>query len=85
LLGAPFLFCRPVFEAMQRGKPGLVVALVRYVVLTGPLAWAGMVGAEALGQPSLYGLILGTLVASAISSTGLYLWLRSSLGGVAPC
>jgi len=80
LVGAPFLYCRPVFEAMQRGKPGLLMALVRYIVLTGPLAWAGLLAAEALGQPALYGLIVGSLTAGAASSLGLYFWLRSALG-----
>jgi Na+-driven multidrug efflux pump len=81
-LGAPFLFCRPVFEAMERGKPGLVMALVRYVALTGPFAWLGMVCADALGQPALFGLIVGTLAAGAVSSAGLYVWLRSALSPV---
>jgi Na+-driven multidrug efflux pump len=79
LLGAPFLLCRPVFEAMQQGRPGLVMALVRYVVLTGPLAWGGMLAAEAAGQPPLYGIIAGTLLAGAVSSVLFYVWLRSAL------
>jgi len=83
LLGAPFLLARPVFEAMQRGKPGLVMALVRYVVLTGPLAWLGMSVAKAWAQPSLYGLIVGLLVAAAVASAGFYLWLRSGLRAMA--
>jgi Na+-driven multidrug efflux pump len=79
LFGAPFLLCRPVFEAMQRWQPGLVMALVRYVVLTGPLAWLGLVSARGMAQPALFGLICGTLVAGAISSAAFYLWLRSTL------
>jgi len=78
-LGAPFLLCRPVFEAMQRGRPGLVMALVRYVALTGPLAWLGMVAARMMEQPPLYGLIAGTLIAAAASSAAFYLWLRSAV------
>jgi Na+-driven multidrug efflux pump len=81
-LGAPFLLCRPVFEAMQRGRPGLVMALIRYVALTGPLAWLGMAAAQRLGQPPLNGLIVGTLAAGAISSAGFYLWLRSALRSI---
>jgi Na+-driven multidrug efflux pump len=84
LLGAPFLLCRPVFEAMQRGRPGLVMALVRYVALTGPFAWLGMVSAQELGQPPLYGLIAGTLAAGAVSSVVFYGWLRSALRAVDP-
>ena len=79
LFGAPFLLCRPVFEAMQRWQPGLVMALLRYVVLTGPLAWLGLLGAHGMAQPPLFGLIVGTLLAGAISSAGFYLWLRSAL------
>ena len=30
LIGVPFLLCRPVFEGMNRGKPGLVMAALRY-------------------------------------------------------
>jgi uncharacterized protein (DUF2062 family) len=55
------------------------MALVRYIVLTGPLAWLGMLAAESLGQPALYGLIVGSLAAGAASSLGLYFWLRSAL------
>jgi len=84
LVGAPFLLCRPVFEAMQRGRPGLVMALVRYVALTGPLAWLGMSGANALGQPTLYGVIVGTLGAGVVSSAAFYLWLRAVLGEPSP-
>jgi Na+-driven multidrug efflux pump len=79
LLGAPFLLCRPVFEAMQRGRPGLIMAIVRYVALTGPLAFAGMMAARARELPPLYGLIVGTLFAAAVSSAIFYLWLRSAL------
>ena len=79
LFGASFLLCRPVFEGMQRWQPGLVMALVRYIVLTGPLAWLGLVGAREMAQPPLFGLIIGTLLAGAVSSAGFYLWLRSAL------
>ena len=41
-VGAPFLLCRPVFEGMQRGRPGLVVAVIRYVGLTIPFCWLGL-------------------------------------------
>ena len=52
---------RPVFEGMQRGRPGLVMALVRYLVLTVPLAWAGSRAAAALDLPQLYGMLLGLM------------------------
>jgi Na+-driven multidrug efflux pump len=77
--GALFLLCRPVFEAMNRWQPGLVMAVVRYMILTVPLAWSGMLVARHLGNPPLYGLIGGLLVTAAISSTAFALWLRSAL------
>jgi len=79
LVGAPFLLCRPVFEAMQQGRPGLIMALLRYLVLTAPLAWAGLLLARQLGTPELYGLISGLLAAAAISSGLFGLWLRQAL------
>jgi len=79
LTSAPFMLCRPVFEAMNRGRPGLLMAAFRYLVLSGPLAWAGMVAATRFGQQQLYGLILGLLVAASIASTAFYFWLRAEL------
>jgi Na+-driven multidrug efflux pump len=79
LVSAPFLMCRLVFEAMQRGKPGLMMAILRYVVLTGPLAWAGMAAAGSLGYPTLHGLIVGTLAAAGISSAAFSVWLNDAL------
>ncbi len=76
---APFLLCRPVFEAMNRGRPGLVVATLRFAVFTVPAAWLGMWLAERMGYPALYGLVVGLLVISAVTSGAFYLWLRSAL------
>jgi Na+-driven multidrug efflux pump len=77
--GTLFLLCRPVFEAMNRWRPGLVMAIVRYLILTVPLAWSGMAVARHLDYQPLYGLIGGLLVTAAISSTAFALWLRSAL------
>jgi Na+-driven multidrug efflux pump len=77
--GALFLLCRPVFEAMNRWKPGLAMAGLRYLVLTVPLAWAGVTIANRLGHEPLYGLIGGLLVTAALSSTVFALWLRTAL------
>lgn len=79
LFGAPFLLCRPVFEGMQRGRPGLVIALVRYLILTAPLAWAGMRLGMEYGLPGVEGLVVGLLVASALSSAIFLAWLRLAL------
>jgi len=79
LVGAPFLFCRPIFEGMQRGRPGLAIAVLRYAVLTIPLAWMGLTIARRLGQPPFYGLIVGLLVVAGISSAIFYVWLLGAL------
>jgi len=79
LTGALFLLCRPVFEAMNRGRPGLIMAIVRYLGLTLPAAWFGMQAAEGLGRPALQGMIVGLLVAAAISSAAFYVWVRAAL------
>ena len=79
LVSAPFLLCRPVFEGMQRGRPGLIMAIVRYLVLTAPLAWGGATAAEWFGQPQLYGMLIGLLTAAGLSSMTFALWLRRAL------
>ena len=70
---------RPVFEAQNRGRPGLLMAALRYLVLTGPLAWAGMRGAEWLGAPVLLGLIAGLLAAAGASSALFLGWAARTL------
>lgn len=79
MLGGPFLLVRPVFEAMGRGKPGLIMAVVRSVVLTVPMSWAGIQIAQALGYPGLYGLVVGLLIVATASSVAFLAWLRAAL------
>lgn len=79
LTGSAFLLCRPVFEAMGQGKPGLWAAVLRYLVLTGPLVLFGTMAATRMGQPPLFGIILALILAGAISSVVFYLWLRTAL------
>ena len=55
------------------------MAGLRYVVLTAPLAWAGMRIAASFGQPGLYGLIFGLIAAGGLTSGIFYLWLRAAL------
>ena len=38
LLGHAVFLCRPVFEGMGRGRPGLTMSVLRYVVLAAPAA-----------------------------------------------
>ncbi len=79
LLGAQFLICRPIFEGMQKAQPGLILAVVRYVFLTAPLAWLGMVVAKELSQPLLFGILGGLLLTSLIASIAFSLWLKKTL------
>jgi Na+-driven multidrug efflux pump len=79
LVGAPFLLCRPVFEAMQQGRPGLIMALLRYIGLTAPLSWVGIQLARRAGVAELYGLMIGLLFAAALSSGLFAVWLRQAL------
>jgi Na+-driven multidrug efflux pump len=76
----PFQICRPAFEGLQRGFPGLVMACLRYLVLTAPSALLGMAAARHLDQPPLYGLIVGLIAASGISSVIFFVWMRRTLG-----
>ncbi|MDH3627552.1 MAG: MATE family efflux transporter [Acidobacteriota bacterium] len=74
LAGSLFLLCRPVFEAMGRGRPGLVVASFRYLILTAPCVWAGIRVAEGQGYPAIYGIVVGLLLAATLSSIVFTVW-----------
>ncbi|MGH9797615.1 MAG: hypothetical protein ACRD5D_05600, partial [Candidatus Polarisedimenticolia bacterium] len=74
--GIPFFLCRPAFEGLRRGRPGLIMALLRYAVLTAPCAFAGLRMASALGAPPLYGLLLGLVTATGLASLVFQAWLR---------
>ena len=82
LFGIPFFLVRPAFEGMQRGAPGLIMALLRYTVLTAPLAWAGMETARALGHSQFIGLVGGLIVAMGITSIVFLAWMRSALNAL---
>ncbi len=75
----PFALCRPAFEGLQRGRPGLAMAAIRYVLLTIPCALAGMKGARLSGEPDLFGLLVGLIVSSSIASILFLVWLRRAL------
>jgi putative MATE family efflux protein len=79
LLSIPFLLARPVFEGMGRGRPGLFMATLRYVVLSVPLAWAGLLLARSMDAPGFHGILVGTIVATAIASAWFWAWVRSAL------
>jgi Na+-driven multidrug efflux pump len=78
----PFILCRPAFEGLQRGRPGLIMAVLRYAVLTIPCAFAGMRAARLFEGPALYGLLGGLIVASGVSSIIFILWMRRLIHGL---
>ena len=78
----PFQLCRPAFEGLQRGRPGLLMAILRYVVLTAPCGWLGIVAARAAGRPPLFGLLAGLILASALGSAIFLIWMRRALGAL---
>lgn len=75
----PFLLARPTFEALQRGWPGLLLALLRYLALAFPLALGGAALARALGQEPFLGLVGGLIGGSALTSLVSAVWLRQAL------
>jgi Na+-driven multidrug efflux pump len=80
--GAPFLLCRPVFEAMGRWRPGLAVAMLRYLGLTAPAALVGLSGAAALGWPPIEGVMVALIGVAAIASCAFVIWARRALATV---
>lgn len=79
LAGAPFTLCRPVFEGLGRGGPGLVMALLRYGILTAPAAWAGLAASRALARPPILGPIVALCAAAAVCSAIYLAWVRLAL------
>ncbi len=79
LASIPFFLCRPTFEGMGRGRPGLWMALLRYLVLTVPMAFGGVRLAQHLGWPGFHGLIFGLVAATALSSAVFHAWLLAAL------
>ena len=83
LLATPFFLCRPVFEGMGRGRPGLTMSVLRYLVLAAPAAVAGIWLAPKLHVSPILGLVGGLMAASAISSLVFLFWTRKALIGAA--
>ncbi len=79
LLATPFFLCRPVFEGMGRGRPGLTMSLLRYVVLAAPAALGGLWLAPRLHVSQVLGLVGGLMAASAVSSIVFLFWTRKAL------
>ena len=83
LLATPFFLCRPVFEGMGRGRPGLTMSVLRYLVLAAPAAIAGIWLAPKLHVSPILGLVGGLMAATAISSLVFLFWTRTALIGAA--
>jgi Na+-driven multidrug efflux pump len=83
IVAMPFFLCRPVFEGLGRGRPGLILSVLRYVLLAAPAAWWGLRAAEARGISPVLGVAAGVTLASIVSSAAMLLWTRSVLARVA--
>jgi Na+-driven multidrug efflux pump len=79
LVSIPFFACRPIFEGMQEGLPGLVVALLRYVVLTAPCILIGYQLAKTFERPSIEGVLFGLVTASAVASLIFLAWMHRAV------
>jgi Na+-driven multidrug efflux pump len=78
----PFLICRPAFEAVQRGAPGLIMATVRYLVLSVPLALVGARLCASTGRDPFFGLIAGLLAGTSVVSVLFTAWLIRMVRGL---
>lgn len=79
----PFTLVRPVFEGLGRGGPVIVLAVIRYLVLTPPLALLGIWWAPQLGRPPFDGLLIGMLIATGVTSLGALGWLVRAIAQAA--
>jgi len=79
LAAMPFFLCRPVFEGLGRGKPGLVMSVLRYGLLAAPAAWLGLRAGALSGVSGFLGLVFGLVAAAAASSVVFLLWTGSAL------
>lgn len=80
LASGPFVLSRSAFEGLQRGGPGLLMAVVRYLCLSAPLGYAGATLAVGAGHAPLHGLLAGIVVGTALSSAGFAAWSWRALG-----
>jgi Na+-driven multidrug efflux pump len=83
LLATPYFLCRPVFEGMGRGRPGLMMSVLRYALLAAPAAAAGIALAPQLHVSQVFGLVVGLMAATAISSLVFIAWTRHALRAAA--
>ena len=86
LVSVPFFLCRPTFEGLQRGRPGFIMAGLRYGILAAPFAFGGARLAERFGGSGFHGMLLGLIAATALVSAIFFVWMRATLRqlGTAP-
>ena len=65
---APFMALRPIFEAVQRPRLGVYLALARYTLCALPLVLLGRFLAPLLGFEPLHGLIVGLAIGTGLAS-----------------
>lgn len=83
ILATPFFLCRPVFEGMGQGRPGLTMAALRYLLLAAPAAAIGLHSAPAINVSQVLGLVLGLMLATALVSGLFLIWTRRALAAAA--
>jgi Na+-driven multidrug efflux pump len=79
LFGVPLFLMRPAFEGLQEPRPGLKLSVLRSLILSVPLGWAGFKVAPHVGLQELQGLLLGGALASGITSFVALNWMRQTL------
>lgn len=76
LAALPFTILRPIFEALQKPRLGVVVSVLRFLVFSIPLLFVGRWAAPSLGLEPLTGIVAATIVAAALASVTTYLLAR---------
>jgi Na+-driven multidrug efflux pump len=84
LLSIPSILARPVFEAQGNGRPGLILAVTRHIVLLWPAAWIGVALAATVRRSALEGVLAGTLLASLLTSLAAWQWVLRTVQSSAP-
>jgi len=79
LATTPFLLLRPVFEAAQQPRIGILLSLVRFTVLALPLMFGGQYLATKWGYSGLHGMIGGIILATGVASTWTIFLVRTLL------
>ena len=66
-------------ESREFGRPTVIMAVLRYVVLALPLAFLGRELAGPWGATTFQGLMMGLLVATLIGSLVYLIWVEKFL------